>query len=137
MHTKVIQKNIFEFYWNAQLCVIFMNMYKTESLHDCRAVSPEKNPFWQQNTTPDTKLFITQSKHIFWSNEKLLKAYDLFLFLWKNWTFGHDPFWSCFCQNSVLKKQFQKVLLTFSQNCSIIKYKVKNKIKSKYKVIKL
>ena len=53
--------------------------------------------------------------------------------------FGHDPGWSCFCLNSVIGEQYLKVLLTFSQNYSIIKYsyKVKNKIKSKYEVIKL
>ena len=34
--------------------------------------------------------------------------------------FWHEPCWSCFCLNSVLKEQFLKVLLTFSQNYSII-----------------
>ena len=79
------QKTYFEFYWNAQLCLMLMNMSKTGSLIDCTAVSAGKCPFWQQNTTPDRKLFITQSGHIiFWSNGKFLKAYDLFLFLRKN-----------------------------------------------------
>ena len=41
--------------------------------------------FWQQDITPDGKSFITESKPIFWSNEMFLKAYDLFLFLGKNW----------------------------------------------------
>ena len=38
--------------------------------------------------------------------------------------FGHDPCWSWFCLNSVLKEKVLKVLLTFSQNYSIIKHKV-------------
>ena len=103
-----------------------MNMSKTGSLFDCTAISAGKGPFWQQNITPDRKLFITQPKYIiFWSNEKLLKVYDLFLFLGKiGFDFGHDPCWSWFCLNSVLKEQFLKVLLTFSRNYSIIRYKV-------------
>ena len=43
-----------------QMCLIFMNMSKTGSLLDFTAVSAEKGPVWQQNITPDRKLFITQ-----------------------------------------------------------------------------
>ena len=39
--------------------------------------------FCQQEITPDRKSFLTQSKHIFCSNEMFLKVYDLFLFLGK------------------------------------------------------
>ena len=120
-----------------------MKMFKTGSLIDGTAVSAGKGHFWQQNTTPDRKSFITQSKHIIF-----LKAYDLLLFLWENWTFrawissmdfGHGPCCFCFRISSFLKEQFLKILLAFSQNYSIVKYsyKVKTKIKSKYKVIKL
>ena len=125
---KLFTKIFFEIYWNAQLCLIFANMSKTGKLLDCTAVSARKGPFWQQNITPDRKLFITKSKHIiFWSNEKFLKAYISSYFCRKiGLDFGHDSCWSCFCLNSALKEQ---VLLTFSQNFSIIKYKVKNKVK--------
>ena len=34
-------------------------MSKTGSLPDCTTVSATKDPFWQQNITPDRKLFIT------------------------------------------------------------------------------
>ena len=88
-HKSYSQKTFFEFYWNAHLCLIFMNMSK--SLLDCTTISAGKSHFWQQNFVPDRKLFKTQSKNIvFWSNEKFLKAYDLFWFLRKKWTW----FWA-------------------------------------------
>ena len=37
---------------------------KAGGLPDYTALSAEINPFWQQNITPDRKLFINQSKHI-------------------------------------------------------------------------
>ena len=36
---------------------------KAGGLLDCAALSAGKDPFWQQNISPD-RIFITQSKHI-------------------------------------------------------------------------
>ena len=72
------------------------------------------------------------SQNIFWPNEMFLKAYVLLFFLEKNWIcfFGIDHCWSCFYLESVLKKQFLRILLTFSQNYSIhnsFHYKIRGK----------
>ena len=45
VHKSCSQKTFFEFYWNAQLCLICMNMSKTGSLLDCAAVSGGKGSF--------------------------------------------------------------------------------------------
>ena len=64
--------------------------------------------FWQQDIIPDRKPFITQSKHIFWSNEMFLKANDQFLFLGKQLILilGVDCASSAFVYRVSLKSNF-------------------------------
>ena len=58
--------------------------------------------------TPDRKSFITQSKQMFQSNEMLLKAYSLFLFLRKQLDFlrGVDYAGPAFAYRVSLKSNF-------------------------------
>ena len=66
--------------------------------------------FWKQNITPYRKSFITQSKHIFSSNEKFLKACDLSLFLGKklDLILGVDHGGPAFAYEVSLKNNFQR-----------------------------
>ena len=126
VHKSYSQKNFFEFYWNAHLCLIFMSMSKTRSLLDCATISAGKIHFWQKNFVPDRKLLMTQSKNIvFWSNEKFLKAYDLFWFLRKKWTwFWAWPMLVLLLPKKGPQRAIFESLITFRQNYSIIKHKV-------------
>ena len=64
--------------------------------------------FWKQGVSPDRKSFITQSKHIFWSNEMFFKAYDLFLFLGEklDLILGGDYAGPAFAYSTVLLPSF-------------------------------
>ena len=127
---KLFTKN---FFWVLLKCTTVSDIYKhvqnwkSSWLHSCFSW---KRPFL--TTKYHTRLKIIHN---------LVKTYfDQMTSSWKlmissyfcrkiGLDFWHDPCWSCFCLNSALKEQVLKVLLTFSQNYSIIKYKVKNKVK--------